>query len=303
MGRIADALKKAEQERASAGGVAVAEPVGTTVAEADGAPAPFDVDPTQIETTPSRNDDSPTWDPAGSRRAEQIAKVSPLVVALHGQDSILIEQYRALRTRLASQNPRARSRVLAITSSVAGEGKSVTAANLGVVLAEVKHHRVLVLDADFRRSSLAKLFGLVSEPGLTEVLQGKFALENVVQRTPADNLELISAGNTRGIKPAELLSSKCAAAIFDDLRDRYSYVLVDTPPSSDVADAGIVGQLADGVLMVIRMGKTSQPMVKQIVQSLQASQVNLIGCVLTGSQDANSPYNYYGGYGYHDDES
>ena len=107
---------------------------------------------------------------------------------------------------------------------------------------------------------------------------------------------VIGAGATHGINPAELLSSQRAGAVFDDLRDQYSYVLVDTPPSSEVADAGIVGQLADAALIVVRMGKTPQPVVKRTIQTLQASQVNLLGCVLAGVEQSASPYGYYHDY-------
>jgi protein-tyrosine kinase len=294
MGRIADALRKAEEERAATLGLTSGGASATAVVEPG------------LEETAGPGFDLSTEEPAvpAPREAKRTAGgdadtpvdlsgVSPTLVALTGQDSILVEQYRSLRTRLSSSNPRGRSRVLVITSSAAGEGKSVTTANLGVVMAEVRHHRVLILDADFRRSSLASLFGLKSSPGLIEVLQRGLPVEKAIQRTPVKNLQLISAGDTHGINPAELLSSKRAGAVFDDLRDRYSYVLVDTPPTSDVADAGIVGQMSDGVLLVIRMGKTPQPVVKQIVQTLQGSHVNLVGCVLTGAEDSTTPYNYY----------
>ena len=295
MGRIAEALKKAEEERAAAAGLSE----GTTVGqELEGfasdriAGVEVGADHRSFQTPTGAEDDGEHVSPA--ERSAWIGRVSPSLVALNGQDTILVEQYRALRTRLASQNPRTASRVLTITSSVAGEGKSVTTANLAVVMAEVRHHRVLVLDADFRHNSMAGLLAMAPKPGLVEVLQGKVTVEQVVQRTPIPNLGVIAAGATKGVNPAELLSSKRAAAVFDDLRDRYSYVLVDTPPSCDLADAGIVGQLADGVVVVVRIGRTPQPVVKRIVQTLQASQVNLIGCVLTGMDSATSRYGYYG---------
>lgn len=290
MGRIAEALRKAEQERASSAGPSNAGGASASTAVLDEpgrayAPADVPTSPDVADTPPARSDER--------RPAPTIRAASDSVITLKGEDSVLIEQYRALRTRLSSQNPRSRQRVLAITSSMAGEGKSVTTANLGVVMSEVEHNQVLVLDADFRRGSLADLFGLPASPGFVEVLQGKAELDEVEQQTQASKLKLITAGDTHGIKPAELLSSKRAAGVLDDLRDRYSHVLIDTPPCCDVADAGIVGQLADGVIMIVRMGKTPQPVVKQIVQSLQASQVNLLGCVLTGSDDAVTQYNYY----------
>jgi len=120
---------------------------------------------------------------------------------------VLVEQYRALRTRLLSRNTRGLHQALVITSSLAGDGKSVTTANLGAVFAEVRHLRVLLVDADFRRSKLPALFGLDTQPGLIDVLMGQADIDQIVQQTPVGNLQLIAAGNTRGINPAELLSS------------------------------------------------------------------------------------------------
>jgi protein-tyrosine kinase len=297
MGRIADALKKADDERA----VAVAEPRHHAV----GSIATHREDPSYAPdggTCAAQPDDSAEAAdsrtvPARLARLEGIGGTDPALVTLHVGDPVLIEQYRALRTRLLSQVPKGRSQVIAITSSLASEGKSVTTANLGLVMAEVRHLRVLLVDGDFRRTRLASLFGMKNHPGLIEVLRGESSIEDVVQQTPAENLHLIPAGETRGVNPAELLTSKRAGAVFDELRDRYNFILVDTPPCADVADAGMVGQVADSAVMIVRLGRTPQPAAQRIVQMLRASKVNLMGCVLVGSEETRSPYSYDdGGY-------
>jgi len=297
MGRIADALRRAEEERTlsasisrpgarAVGGVAVAEGEASESAR----PPRLGLRPDTPPTSESRTRTGFSPETAGRG-------TDPALVALRGYDSMLVEQYRALRTRLLSQSGRARSQVIAITSTLSGEGKTVTTANLGCVMAEVKHLRILLADADFRKTRLGGLFGLKSSPGLVEVLQDRTTLDESVQKTQVPNLDLMAAGNTQGVNPAELLSSKRAAAVFDELKDRYNYVLVDTPPCGDVADAGIVGQVADGALMIVRLGKTPQPAAKRIVQMLRASNVRLIGCVLVGSDEERSPYGY-DDYGY-----
>ena len=151
MGWIAEALKKADEERATVLGPPRSHPhrtgpIGPTddlfqdrpedsAAPPPGPPATEDVRPPDADL------------PRAAERPDHS------LVVLHGQEPVLTEQYRTLRTRLLSQNTRAHSQMIAVTSSLPGEGKSVTTSNLGIVLAEVKHLHVLLVDADFRRSS------------------------------------------------------------------------------------------------------------------------------------------------------
>ena len=285
MGRIAEALKKAQRDRRrklSAGADAVASPepaVGVEHAPSHGRPVLL-----------------PTAVPAS------VEQIDPAVVACHDKTAVITEQYRTIRTRLLSQNPTNQHRSLAITSSVPAEGKSVTTLNLAFALAELHHLNVLVVDGDFRRHSLARMLGVTAKPGLSEMILGKVSLDQARQGTVVENLHFIPAGALGDANAADLLSSPKSASLFEQLHEQYDYVLIDTPPATTVADVGIIGQICDGVLLVVRMNHTPEPLVKRAVRFLRANKVNLIGCIPAGydEQSARYPYRYryYGYYRY-----
>jgi len=302
MGRIAQALKKAQRERQQRreGAVAVA-PDPTTTHQPDGPPPPpvepvAGADPPQVSNQPPA-----AIAPQPEHEMPQVAgsPLDPALVAYHGKASPITEQYRSVRTRLLSQNPANQRRTLAITSSGIGEGKTVTTVNLAFVMAELRHLNVLVLDGDFRRHSLATMFNISPAPGLAEMIQGQAELQDVLKPTCLPNLHVIPGGSTGQSNAAELLSSERAAELFKQFRQQYHYVLVDTPPTNTFTDAGIIGQLCDAVLMVVRMNRTPEPFAKRAVRILQANNIDIAGCILTGHVESTSRYPYYRyGYGY-----
>ncbi|MCZ6681623.1 MAG: CpsD/CapB family tyrosine-protein kinase [Planctomycetota bacterium] len=292
MGRIADALKKAQRERneklrlglaqnSPAGAVAIDMP--TPVADLDmsggadrlgtqGLPIRPGATLWSSSRTPVAMDPMPDWN------------VDPAVVAVHDRTSSIVEQYRAIRTWLLSHTALGEHNCVAITSSVALEGKTVTTANLAVVLAEVRHMNVLVVDADFRRGSLAQQFRTENSPGLADVLAGKIQLSEAIAQTPISNLSFLPASKCFGLNPTELFNSKSASLVFDEIRERYHYVLVDTPPVQSFSDVGVIGALCTGIVMVVRMRKTASTLVRQSVQWLQANNLNVIGCIAAAAR-------------------
>lgn len=279
MGRIAEAFKKAQRERQEASASGSEPQAQQQLAQ-----------PGQAQEQPAE----PVAPPAGP--APSGDALEPSLVVYHDKAALITEQYRSIRTRLLSQNPTAEHRVLAVTSSVPSEGKSVTMLNLGFALAELSHLKVLVVDGDFRRHSLAAMMRASDSPGLAELLRGQAQLHEALQPTPANNLHLVASGCTGQSNAAELLSCQQAAAVFQQFRQNYHYVLVDTPPAGTVTDVGIIGQMCDGVLLVIRMRSTPEPMVNRTVRLLQANNVNLIGCILVGYRRRRSRYPYDYGY-------
>lgn len=292
MGRIADALKKAQRERneklrlglaqnSRGGAAAIDMPSG--VADHDlyeggnrlGAQElPFrpGATPWTSGRTTVAMDPMPDWN------------VDPAVVAIHDRTSSIVEQYRAIRTWLLSHTVLGEHNCVAITSSVSREGKTVTTANLAVVLAEVRHMNVLVVDADFRRGSLATQFRTENAPGLADVLAGRIQLSDAVAQTPISNLSFLPASKCFGLNPTELFNSKSASLVFDEIRERYHYVLVDTPPVQSFSDVGVIGALCTGVVMVVRMRKTASTLVRQSVQWLQSNNLNVIGCIAAAAR-------------------
>ena len=216
------------------------------------------------------------------------------LIPFYERSSLVTEQYRSLRTRLLSANPNYEHRIIAITSAVPKEGKSVTTLNLGCVLAEIRHLRVLVVDGDFRRSSLAYMLNQPTGPGLADVLAGVARLEDVIQTTPIPNLNFIPAGSTMGRSAAELLTTASAQAAFKRLRAEYHYTIVDTPPATTVTDVGIIGQMCHGVIVVVRLHRTHEAAAKRAVRLLQVNNIPIAGCLLVGRDSATSGYDGYG---------
>lgn len=208
--------------------------------------------------------------------------VAPEIVMLHDPGSPIAERYRSARTRLVTGHTGSGARVFAITSSLPGEGKTVTTANLGFSLAELRHLRVAIVDCDFRRKGLSASLGVREQPGLAEVIRGEKGLADVCVPVVRENLYLIPAGNPKSDSPSELLASTNAVAIFQEINDRFHFSLVDTPPASTVADIGLVALLSQSVLIVVRMGKTPEHVLQRCVRMLQANHVAIAGSILVG---------------------
>lgn len=236
--------------------------------------------------------------PNGRRTLTAVSGLSESLVPYYERSSLITEQYRSLRTRLLSQNPQYEHRILAVTSAVPKEGKSVTTLNLGCVLAEVSHLKVLVVDGDFRRGSLAEKLNQPDNPGLAQVLAGDATYSEVIRSTPIANLSFIPAGSLNGRTAAELLTSAGMKPLFHRMLNDFHYTIVDTPPATTVSDAGIIGQVCSGVIMVIRLHRTDEGAAKRCVRLLQANNITIAGCLLIGRDAPTGRYGFGYGYGY-----
>lgn len=291
MGRIADALKRAEQERLSAAALAAREG-GTAVL-----PPPA-VEPSAEAPLPAIPD-VPLPLPPAADAPTLVQGLSESLVPYYERASLITEQYRSLRTRLLSQNPHYEHRMLAITSAVPKEGKSVTSLNLGCVLAEIRHLKVLVVDGDFRRGSLARMLNQPEAPGLAELLRGEATYSQVLRATPIPNLTFIPAGNVTHRSAADLLASAATKPIFQRMQNEYHYTIVDTPPATTVTDVGIIGQLCSGVVVIVRLHRTDELAAKRTVRLLQVNNIPIVGCLLVGRDTPGGRYGYGYSYNYY----
>jgi len=290
VGRIADALRRAEQERQealAATQTAVAAPPAPELPHDDVIAAPPIV--RTVQTPQSDGSTEPST---------LVEGLSESLVPFFERSSLVTEQYRSLRTRLLSGNPNYEHRILAITSAVPKEGKSVTTLNLGCILAEIRHLKVLVVDGDFRRSSLAQMLNQPTGPGLAEVLDGQASYDDVIRSTPIPNLSFIPAGSTHGRSAAELLTAAAASAAFQRMQNDFHYTIVDTPPATTVTDVGIIGQFCSGVVMIVRLHRTHEAAAKRAARLLQANNIPVLGCLLVGRDTPVTGYYGYGYYGY-----
>jgi len=196
------------------------------------------------------------------------------------------EAVRRLRTNLQYVDVDHPPRVLAMTSSVSGEGKTTLACDLAVALA-AGGSSVLIVEADLRRPAVAERFGLPRAVGLTDVLAGRADLDDVVQRTAA-GVEVLASGPLVP-NPSELLASDRMRRLIAAAGERYDHVVVDTAPLLVVSDAAAVAPMVDGVLLLCRWGRTSRAALAQSVETLHAVAARALGVVLTTAPARTAP--------------
>lgn len=218
-------------------------------------------------------------------------------ISFDGDRSAISEAFRKLRTNLqflAVDNP---PRAIVITSSVPAEGKSTTAINIALALAEAEHN-VVIVDGDLRRPSLHKYLDLVGTVGFSTVLSGGASLPEALQKTRFPGLTALTSGAIPP-NPSELLGSQAAKKLLAELRAEFDYVIVDSTPLLAVTDAAILAAAADGVLMMARFGKTKRDELAHAVGSVEGVGASMLGTVFTmlpsrGSSSYGYGYSYYG---------
>lgn len=209
----------------------------------------------------------------------------------------IAESFRKIRTNLqfvAVDNP---PRVIVVTSSMPHEGKSTTAINIALALAEADHNVVLV-DGDLRRPTLDKYLELIGPVGFSTVLSGSATLGETLQKTRYPGLSVLTSGAIPP-NPSELLGSMSAKKLLNELRSEFDYVIVDSTPLLAVTDAAILAAGADGVLLIARFGQTKREQLAHAVGSLQSVGASLLGTVFTmtptrGNSSYSYNYVYYG---------
>ncbi len=193
------------------------------------------------------------------------------------------EQYRSLRTRIAQIEHAGPRRVLLVTSPGAGDGKTVTVANLALTMAQEFQRQVLLIDADLRSARLHSCLGISREPGLSDVLTGAASLDEALVSISEHRLIALPAGKTHD-RPAELLGSEPMRRLMEGLARRFDRVLVDTT-AAHFADAGVLEPIADGVLLVVRAGRTSRPAIARAIALVPRPK--LLGLVLNDTRSAS----------------
>jgi tyrosine-protein kinase len=212
----------------------------------------------------------------GTIPLDAAAKNAPIVVG-DAAYSRRAEAFRQLRTNLQFFDVTDPVKVLAVTSSVAGEGKSTVASNLALVFAETGLS-VLLVDADLRRSKLADYLGIERLVGLTDVLAGQVDIDDALQPWGSNGLVLLPNGSVPP-NPSALLGSARMHDLIGELRRRFEIIVVDTPPVLPITDAAVVAAYADGVVMVFRYGKTRRAHLATSLRQLRAVNARVLGFV------------------------
>ncbi|MGD2135782.1 MAG: polysaccharide biosynthesis tyrosine autokinase, partial [Gemmatimonadales bacterium] len=212
-------------------------------------------------------------------------------------DDPAVEAYRALRTNVTYVGAEQPIQFIVVTSPGPAEGKSTTAVNLAVTLAQ-SHSRTLLIDGDLRRPQLHRAFQLVEFPGLTDLLVAQAEQREAVRPEVLENLDVLPAGS-QPPNPAELLGSDTMRDIVTRLRRDYDYIVMDTPPSLPVTDAAIVAAMADATILVMRSGETEEDAAQRTVEQLRRVRARVAGTVLNGVSAKNDRYYaYYSSKGY-----
>jgi tyrosine-protein kinase Etk/Wzc len=207
-----------------------------------------------------------------------LSKRSPPPAIIAGSGSVTSEAFRALRTNLLFSHGGRTLRVLTVTSPLASEGKTTVAVNLAVSFAQ-QGLRVALIDCDLRRPSVHKVFSLPREPGMTELVQGEVSLEQVVHPTDYAKLFVIMAGRLPS-NPAELLGSAEMRQVLETLATTFEVLIIDTPPVLLTSDAAVLSAVADGVLLVVRAGRTERAQGRGAVRQLHTVGARVVGAVL-----------------------
>ena len=296
MSRIHEALKKAEQERASTQGGSFPPSFATT---------PVDDHPVFAHAAVSTVTDAAP-DLAGvaqfgspfnvdtllARCAQLQWKPDPATMLfLNGDDGVRgTEEFRTLRSRLYHLREKMPLKKILVTSALPKEGKSFTSSNLAQVVVRQHGRRALLIDADLRAPRLHLMLGTRSDPGLSDYLLGKSDEFSIMQRGAVENLFFIPSG-TGAANPAELVGNGRLKLLLQRVEPLFDWIIIDSPPAVPVSDASVLAKVCDGVLMVVRSNSTPVDLARKARQEFPEEA--LLGVVLNGTNEDAMPYARY----------
>ena len=305
MSRIHEALKKAEEERAAAHGT------DAVVLPADPAGAPSTVE-TSVPASPDAAADTAVaaapegplgFDELWVHCARPRWTLAPETNVFSQGEGVgrVAEQFRTLRSRLYQMNGNGHGRLhkILITSAVSGEGKTFVASNLAQAIVRQPDRRVLLIDVDLRCSRLHLQLGAPAAPGLTEYLRGEASEADVIQHGMDGNLCFIPGGKEVP-NPSELLANGRLKHLLNRITPVFDWIILDSPPCLPVADASVLAEICDGVLLVVRGGVTPTAAVQRAHKELATR--NVVGVVLNAVEGDHGSYSYYD-YAYRQSDS
>ena len=202
------------------------------------------------------------------------------------------EAYKSIRTNLMFLLNKKIGNVITVSGSDVSEGKSTTAVNMAIAFSQLGD-RVLIIDADLRRSSIHKKTKVENDKGLSDVLGG-FAEFSEVVKSVSPNLDVLTSGH-QAPNPSELLGSVKYEVLINELKEKYAYIIIDTPPVNVVSDALIVAPKSDGVMLVVRDKFTMSDALKKAIEAFEFANVKVLGAVMNAA-GANGKKKYYKKY-------
>ena len=217
-------------------------------------------------------------EPAKPGEGRDIPLMREELVVLRAPTSPLAEQYRRMRNSLQALNPDGAARSILLTSAAENEGKSVSALNLALCLAEVPNLRVVLVDSDRTHPSVEAYLGHPRRQGLTELLEGRISIDQAIRPTSIERFDVIGAGTA---SPNPALDLERFQALLNALKRRYDYVLLDGPAVLSTNHPSLLGSIVDGILLVVRIGATPRGLVEEAYQMLESLGGNVLGTCAT----------------------
>ena len=221
-----------------------------------------------------------------SRRASKENTLGQEIIVLDESAPFVTDRYRLLFAKVDLISKKQGKKVIAITSSVKGEGKTTTTSNLAVVSARDFGKRVLIIDGDYKNPSLAKRFGVEDDVGLLNIIAEKCTFSSAVRHGPVKNLSLLTMGRESNRRRTQMKHNENAhiwtenglTSILEEIREWFDYIWVDAPPILPLFDMSIISEAVDGIVLVVKTGETPEAVLTQAVKSLGSDKV--IGSVL-----------------------
>lgn len=210
------------------------------------------------------------------------------------------ECYRSIRTRIKKFCSKNNCKVILVTSAMPGEGKTTTSVNIALSLAEISD-KVVLVDGDLRKPTVREKLRISEDSfGIDMVLKGKATLEESLVSIDGTKLKVLS-GNVSVKNALECMGSDEMKAVIDELRDKFEYIIIDTPPCSIMSDASMIARFVDGVVMVVRCSKSKINYITNAMDIVMSNDISMVGCVLNGKKEEVSDVAYgyrYGSYRY-----
>jgi len=229
---------------------------------------------------------------------------APVETIINGETEFAVaEAYKSIRTNIMYSMPRSKEgKVIVMTSSAAGDGKTTNVINLAITFAQIKE-RVLLIDCDLRKPKVHRYLKLDKKDGLSNVLCGFTDLSKAIKVGVRENFDVITAGETPP-NPAELIQSYEFERLLTFLKTKYDYIFIDTPPVNVVTDASLVVKNSTGVVLLVRKNHTTVDMLDDAVNNLKTVDANILGVVMIDSKEGNvvsksyknSKYSYSNSY-------
>ncbi|HZQ70107.1 MAG TPA: CpsD/CapB family tyrosine-protein kinase [Terriglobales bacterium] len=298
MSRIHEALKRAEQERASGvtGGPGESTPALDMAGAAPAAALETDVMPVSPALSAMGSQFTPDTMLARCPQTNWNPDLKTMLFFGTEEQAYGTEEFRTLRSRLYQLREKQPLKKVLVSSALPKEGKSFVAANLAQVMVRQHGRRALLIDGDLRGARLHSALGTAAVPGLSEYLLGQTDEFSIMQRGPMENLFFIPSGRVVS-SPAELLANGRLKLLLSRVEPLFDWIILDSSPSVPVSDAGLLANYCDGVLLVVRSNATPHDAARKAREEFKES--HLVGVVLNGIEiDANSYTRYYYGSSY-----